>query len=60
MPKHEPMKHNKGPGDFLCIGCIETRLGRTLTPRAFTDAPINRPNDRWNSPRLNARLVGRF
>jgi hypothetical protein len=43
-------------GGFLCIGCLEARLGRTLTPCDFTDAPINRP-DRWHSPRLNARLV---
>jgi hypothetical protein len=53
MPKREPMEYN-----ILCIGCLEARLGRTLTPRDFTDAPLNRP-DRWNSPRLNARLVGR-
>jgi hypothetical protein len=53
MPKREPMEYN-----ILCIGCFEARLGRTLTPRDFTDAPLNRP-DRWNSPRLNARLVGR-
>jgi len=55
MPKREPMA--KSPGDFLCIGCLEARLGRTLTPRDFTDAIVNRP-DRWNSPRLNARLGG--
>ena len=54
MPKREPMER----GDFLCIGCLEARLGRTLTPRDFTDVPVNRP-DRWKSPRLNARLVGR-
>jgi hypothetical protein len=43
---------------FLCIGCLEQRLGRTLTRRDFTDVPINRP-DRWNTPRLNARLAAR-
>jgi hypothetical protein len=55
MPKREPMMGYKSPGGFLCIGCLEARLGRTLTPRDFTDTPVNRP-DRWNSPRLNARL----
>lgn len=25
----------------LCIGCLETRLGRTLTRADFTDAPVN-------------------
>ncbi|MBT1509460.1 hypothetical protein KIP88_03000 [Bradyrhizobium sp. SRL28] len=43
--------------DFLCIGCLEARLGRRLNPDDFTDASINQP-DRWSSPRLNARLVG--
>jgi len=45
-------------GAFLCIGCLEARLGRMLTARDFTRAPINRV-DRWNSPRLNARLSNR-
>ncbi|MBA4033208.1 MAG: hypothetical protein C0480_01190 [Bradyrhizobium sp.] len=44
--------------DFLCIGCLEVRLGRRLTPDDFPDVPVNKP-DRWNSPRLNARLAGR-
>lgn len=26
---------------MLCIGCLETRLGRYLTPDDFTDAPVN-------------------
>jgi hypothetical protein len=54
MPQHRPVGFNEGR-DFLCIGCLEARLGRTLTPRDFTDVTINRP-DRWHSPRLNARL----
>ena len=32
------------PGDmerFLCIGCLEERLGRRLTSLDFTDAPVN-------------------
>jgi hypothetical protein len=40
---------------FLCIGCLETRLGRRLLATDFTDAPINRPTP-WNTPRLAAAL----
>lgn len=31
------------PDDFgmLCVSCLETRLGRMLTPADFTDAPVN-------------------
>lgn len=28
---------------YLCIGCIEERLGRRLTVEDFSDAPINQP-----------------
>lgn len=56
MPKCEPMGYNQSAGNYLCVGCLEVRLGRQLTRSDFTGAPINRP-DRWNSPRLNARLV---
>lgn len=27
---------------MLCVGCIESRLGRELTPSDFPDLPINR------------------
>lgn len=26
---------------FLCVACVETRLGRELSPEDFTDAPLN-------------------
>lgn len=42
---------------MLCIGCLEARLGKLLTARDFTDAPIN---DIWGnngSPRLIERLM---
>src|SRR5262245_57063648 len=26
---------------FLCIGCLELRLGRRLRPSDFTDVPVN-------------------
>jgi len=42
--------------DFLCIGCLEARIGRQLRPDDFTDAPID--DVRGASPRLRARLLG--
>lgn len=43
-------------GGYLCIGCLETRLERLLTPDDFTDAPVNWLPDRQRSERLLARL----
>lgn len=41
---------------LLCIGCLEDRLGRMLTPSDFTSSPINH-EDTWDqSPRLRSRL----
>lgn len=49
-----------GPYDGqLCIGCIEKRLGKQLTPRNFTDCPLNWRNallPDYASPRLVSRL----
>lgn len=51
----------------LCIGCLETRLGRQLTPADFEqDIPINDPDFietpryawTWRTPRLKPRLTG--
>ncbi len=41
---------------FLCIGCLEFRLGRELTAADFTDAMINMADDPWNTLRLRSRL----
>src|ERR1700730_9185858 len=41
---------------FLCIGCLEDRIGRRLTPRDFTVSPINDPDDLFKTPRLVSRL----
>ncbi len=43
---------------FLCIGCLEVRLGRPLTAADFTAAPVNLPSP-WNTPRLAAALERR-
>lgn len=51
------MKHPRREGDgFLCIGCLEKRLGRTLRARDFIHAPCNKVG-RWNTLRLNDRLT---
>jgi hypothetical protein len=42
---------------YLCIACLEVRLGRILTPDDFTDADINEPHP-WDTARLEARKVG--
>jgi hypothetical protein len=39
---------------LLCIGCLERRLGRTLTAADFTPWLINLPSP-WDTPRLAAR-----
>jgi hypothetical protein len=38
---------------YLCIPCLERRLGRPLTGDDFTTAAVNRPG-RWDSRRLIA------
>ena len=29
---------------FLCVGCLEKRIGRRLRPADFTDCPMNKPD----------------
>lgn len=50
---------NGTEGYFLCIGCLEGRLGRKLKPLDFKDLPANRPSP-WLSDRLNDRLGGKI
>ena len=54
--------HGCGEG-FLCIGCLEKRMGRTLTAKDFTVCPVNDlkiSDDRYawsfRTPRLVSRL----
>ena len=45
---------------FLCIGCLEERLGRMLTPDDFTDCLLNDPDKpQGASSRLRKRLTGK-
>lgn len=43
---------------MLCIGCLEARIGRMLTPLDFTDAHINDPKRNEMSDRLRSRILG--
>jgi tellurite resistance-related uncharacterized protein len=57
MPAMIPSGYNETDGDFLCIGCLESRLVR-LTPADFIDVPINDAGDPWHTERLRSRLAG--
>lgn len=54
MPAPTVRGYDESDGDFLCVGCLEGRLGRVLVPADFTRAPINGPSP-WDTPRLAAR-----
>ena len=56
VPKTWRAAHDSISG-MLCVGCIETRLGRTLTPSDFTNATINNPKYTPMSDRLRSRIV---
>jgi hypothetical protein len=47
---------HKEDGVVLCIGCLEKRIGRTLTRWDFTDCPLNTMSDWPRSARLRSRL----
>ena len=52
--------HGKLPGqEILCIGCLEHRIGRMLCRADFPEAPVNDPNEYWQSKRLRDRLARR-
>jgi hypothetical protein len=47
-------------GGLLCVGCLERRLGRRLTPDDFTSCPLNKDNRtirHYASERLYDRIV---
>lgn len=43
---------------MLCVGCLETRIGRQLKPSDFTSAHINNPKLYDMSDRLRKRVIG--
>jgi hypothetical protein len=54
MPAPTVKGFDVSDGDFLCVSCIEKRLGRVLAPADFIKAPINEPSP-WDTPRLASR-----
>jgi hypothetical protein len=44
-------------GIFICIGCLEIRLGRRLRPADFLPSMLSDPDWPWHTPRLRARLM---
>lgn len=46
-------------GGMLCVGCLEARIGRRLTPKDFTKAILNSMviDDERTSSRLLSRLL---
>jgi hypothetical protein len=57
MPVPTIRGYNESDVDFLCVGCLESRLGRTLVPGDFTKVPVNEPSP-WDTPRLASRKAG--
>ena len=51
---HLWLKGNPRGAGKLCIGCLEKRLGRRLTPRDFADCSLT------NFPRGSKRLISRL
>jgi hypothetical protein len=49
--------HEVRAQQILCIGCLEGRLGRTLTARDFSDVPCNSEDYDYKSHRLLHRLT---
>jgi hypothetical protein len=47
---------NPADAGMLCIGCLEKRLGRRLTPDDFEDAPVNT----WPTLHRSRRLLDRL
>lgn len=43
---------------MLCIGCLESRIGRTLRPMHFSSAPINAIAILHGSDRIKERITG--
>lgn len=57
MPKDRVLGYDETDGNFLCIPCLEVRIGRALIAADFIDAPVNMPGI-WDTPLLAARKAG--
>jgi hypothetical protein len=59
---HDPVWAETGlrsNGGCLCVGCLESRIGRELRPDDFPTLPVNRPG-KFTSDRLLSRLGARL
>ena len=54
MPPMVPNEHGLTDEEFLCLGCIEARLGRLLNASDFTSQRVNEPSE-FDTPRLVSR-----
>lgn len=52
---HQAVPDGKG---FLCIACLEERLGRELTPEDFPDVAVNDATMNKHSRLLSQRMDG--
>lgn len=53
MVRNDLWRAVAGRARFLCVGCFQRRLGRSLRRADLTDAPVNDPHP-WDTPRLAA------
>ncbi|UTI62234.1 hypothetical protein NBH00_12735 [Paraconexibacter antarcticus] len=54
MVSHTVWAQAGAPAGYLCVGCLEMRLGRFLTAADFIDVAINEATP-WDTPRLASR-----
>lgn len=64
MVRHHLWKYAGDINGMLCIGCLEDRLGRTLTFKDFLECPLNDINREegqfFSSHRCSERLLDRY
>lgn len=57
MLRHDVWHAVADGAPFLCVGCVESRLGRRLVRDDFSDVPLNTLADVRRSRRLTDRLA---
>ena len=61
MLRHEVWEESKGGRGFLCVGCLESRLGRELCRGDFDwSIPLNHDDLSWSESSRSWRLVSRM
>lgn len=59
MVKHSVWQKAGLLSGYICVGCLESRLGRRLRGRDFIDVAANDPTNPWHTARLASRLLSR-